>query len=336
MPTMMRTKRQDADNGTVPNPDQTLRTIQVVDNAIEALYERLEPKFESIEARFQERDSAARLLHEDFVRVPTVVDRAVLNLRELMESKIEGRYNHVLAKIDDVQTTIDGMDKALVLLQTYNDKMPEFVRNEVGQLKKVHEEKIDGSREVVNERIKSLADVTTQQFASINDKFAEKDKAVSVGLSAQKESAAATQDSNTAATNKMEANFTALLTQGRELLAEVRKSTEQQMNDLKTTQVALGSRLDRGEGRSSIADPATTDQIRHLTNAVTDLSKSRDTSTGQSGGISIVVAAILGFFAIVSAVASVSAVMMSYSNSYALEKAHERDSRIDRTPPAPR
>jgi hypothetical protein len=319
----------------VPNPDPTLRTIEVVDKAIESLIKQLEPKFEAIEARFQERDNAAKLLHEDFVRVPTVVDRAIINLRELMESKIEGRYNHVLAKIDDVQTTIDGMDKALVLLQTYNDKMPDFVRNEVGQLKKVHEEKIDGSREVVNERIKSLADVTTQQFASINDKFAEKDKAVSVGLSAQKESAAATQDSNTAATNKMEANFTALLQQQRELLAEVRKSTEQQMNDMKTTMVTLGSRLDRGEGRSSVADPTTTEQIRQLALSVQGLATSRDSGTGQSHGVSVAVAAIIGFFALLASIASIGAFIMSFSNSAVLDsrKAAIFDDRVTINPP---
>jgi len=301
--------------GSVPNPDPTLRTIEVVEKAIESLIRQLEPRFQGIEVRFADRDSATKLLHEDYVRVPTVVDRAVLNLRELLEAKLEGKHTLMVAKVEDVKTTIDAMDKALVLLQRYNDQMPNFVRNEVGQLKKVHEEKIGGAIEVVNERIKSLADVTTQQFASINDKFAEKDKAVSVGLSAQKESAAATQDSNTSATNKMEANFTALLTQGRELLAEVRKSTEQQINDIKASQITLGSRLDRGEGRSSIADPATTDQIRHLAVAVTDLSKSRDAGAGQSSGVGIAVAAVLGFFAIISTVASVAAVVVALNKS---------------------
>ena len=300
--------------GTVPNPDPTWRTIEVVDKAILSLYEKLEPRFAAIHERFEFMDKATRTLHDDYVRVPTQVDRSILNLREILETSIRGQTALSDEKISGLRSTIASMEKAVLVLQSYNDKVPDFVRNEVRQLKEVHAEKIEGASEVVNERIKSLADVTTQQFASINDKFAEKDKAVSVGLSAQKESAAATQDSNTAATNKMEANFTALLTQGRELLAEVRKSTEQQMYDLKQQQVALGSRLDRGEGRSSIADPTTTEQIRNLANSVADLVKSRDTTKGESGGIGMAVAGLIGFFTIVSTIASVAAVVISIEN----------------------
>ena len=293
-------RREESPLGTVPNPDPTLRTIDVVDKAIESLFEKLEPRFQAIHMRFEEMDKATKLLHDDYVRVPTVVDRAVLNLRELMMSEITGKFLVAEVKIQSIVTTLGGMDKALVLLQTYNDKMPDFVRNEVKQLKNVHDEKIDGAVDVVNERIKSLADVTVQQFGSINDKFAEKDRAVTVGLTAQKES-----------TNKMEANFTALLTQGRELLAEVRKSTEQQLYDLKSSLIALGSRLDRGEGRASIADPSTTAQLQQLTVAMQSLATSRDAGKGQSAGIGIAVAAVLGFFTIMSSVVSVATILMT-------------------------
>jgi hypothetical protein len=142
----------------------------------------------SIKARLEAMDKATQLLHDDFVRVPTVVDRAVMGLERLLDERLGGKI------------------------------------------------------ELVLERIKSLSDVTTQQFKSISDTFSEKDKAVSVGLSAQKESAAAQQASNNEAQTKMESNFTKLLDQGRELLTEVRRNTELQINDIK-------SRLDKGEGQ---------------------------------------------------------------------------------------
>ncbi len=186
------------------------------------------------------------------------------------------------SKIGNVGTQLIEMGKAIIILQSLNDKIPAFVRDQVSQLKDVHEEKIDGVVAVVGEKIKSLSDVTTQQFISINDKFAEKDKGVIVGLSAQKESAAAQQASNAEAQAKMESNFTALLNQGRELLAEVRKSTEQQLNDIKTTQATLASRLDRGEGRTSVSDPATAEALKMLAVAVGGLNKSTDTSAGAS------------------------------------------------------
>ena len=103
-------------------------------------------------------------------------------------------------------------------------------------------ERVAGKIDLLGERIRSLSDVTTQQFKSITDTFAEKDKAVSVGLSAQKEAAAAQQASNTEATNKMESNFTKLLDQGQELLAEVRRNTEIQIGDIKDRLTSIESR----------------------------------------------------------------------------------------------
>lgn len=126
----------------------------------------------------------------------------------------------------------------------------ENLRREIANLKELLETRMAAGSDALNAlhqlilaKIEVLANVTTQQFISINDKFAEKDKAVSVGLSAQKEAAAAQQDSNTAATLKMEDNFTKLLDQGRDLLSEVRRNTDIQISDIK-------SRLDKGEGQT--------------------------------------------------------------------------------------
>lgn len=165
----------------------------------------------------------------------------------------------VTALREILETRMDGMDKeanerrlAVDLLQKKSDASPSIaqVNDSVEALRKLQDAFIGGQISIVVEKIKSLSDVTTQQFKSIVDTFAEKDKAVSVGLSAQKESAAAQQASNTEATNKMESNFTKLLDQGRELLAETRKGTDLQINDLKTALGNIAARLDRGEGRT--------------------------------------------------------------------------------------
>jgi hypothetical protein len=125
----------------------------------------------------------------------------------------------------------------------------ENLRREIANLKEIVEIRLSASsdarvalHDLILAKLDVLANVTSQQFISINDKFAEKDKAVSVGLSAQKEAAAAQQDSNTSATLKMEDNFTKLLDQGRELLSEVRRNTDVQISDIK-------SRLDKGQGQ---------------------------------------------------------------------------------------
>jgi hypothetical protein len=176
-----------------------------------ALRSELAVRFGAISTRLEAMDKATDLQHQDMVRVPTLLMQAIGNLRDLLHQEM---------------MTIEASLKG------------ELAKNAVSA-----GERFDGSIAVVNEKITSLANVTTQQFKSIDDKFAEKDKAVSVGLSAQKESATAQQDSNNTATRKMEDNFTKLLDQGRDLLAEVRRNTETQITDIK-------SRLDKGEGRT--------------------------------------------------------------------------------------
>jgi len=189
----------------ISSPNEMLQKVSTAlmmvakGDPVTGLRGELTTKFEAIETRFAAIDKATDLVHADYVRVPTQVDKAIGGLQAVISERVDGHF--------------------ALLKQT-----------------------IDGSLAVVNEKIKSLSDVTTQQFKSITDTFAEKDKAVSVGLSAQKEAAAAQQAGNAQATTKMEDNFTKLLDQGRELLAEVRRNTEVQISDIKDRLTAMESR----------------------------------------------------------------------------------------------
>lgn len=202
------------------------------------------------------------------------INERITALREIIESRLHGIEDTARASHETIAARLDGMDKeaaerriAVDLLQKRADSSPSIaqVNDAVAALREVQDTSINGQIAIVVEKIKSLSDVTTQQFKSIVDTFAEKDKAVSVGLSAQKESAAAQQASNTEATNKMESNFTKLLDQGRELLAETRKGTDLQINDLKTALGSIAARLDRGEGRTVATTEVRTDN-RAVTN----------------------------------------------------------------------
>lgn len=226
-----------------------------------------------METRINDIIKQAEITHEDLVRVPTTVDRAIGNLRELVEARIDSLY----AKLAET-------DKAIILLQTRTDRTPEFVRDQVQQLKDLHAAVIEGAVTEFGEKIHSLSDVTAQQFKSISDQFAEKDKAVSVGLSAQKESAAAQQSSNMEATNKMEANFTTLLRQGQDVLAEVRRNYDQQIAGLQAAINGLASRLDRGEGRSGATDPQVQGLLEKLMVRVDALSAAERLAGGRRVG----------------------------------------------------
>lgn len=177
------------------------------------------------------------------VRTVEQMQRDLGATREILENKIDGGHNLLIGRLSE-------MDKAILLVQRSTDSIPQLVKNSVEKLESLHGEKINGRFDLLIEKITSLANVTTQQFKSIEDRFVEKDKAVTVGLTSQKESAAAEKASSSEATMKMESNFTTLLNQGREMLAEVRKSTDQQMAGLKDLIVLLSSRLDKGEGRT--------------------------------------------------------------------------------------
>lgn len=156
--------------------------------------------------------------------------------REIVQGKLDGKF-------DTIETRLIGMDKAIELLQRATDRIPEHIKDEVAQLKELHQEKFD-----------SVGAQLVIQFAGIGTQFAERDKrteqlsladktAIAAALQAQKEAAGAQNESNAAANTKMEGNFAKLIDQGQALLLEVRRNTEAQINDLK-------SRLDKGEGHS--------------------------------------------------------------------------------------
>jgi hypothetical protein len=230
-----------------------------------SLRTELETRFEGVDTRFDAIDRATELQHQDLVRVPTQVDRAVGALKDLLIAELQAAISETTGVINT---------------NAANTR-----------------EKFNGAIEVVNEKITSLANVTTQQFKSIDDKFAEKDKAVSVGLSAQKESAAAQQDSNNTATRKMEDNFTKLLDQGRELLTEVRRNTELQINDIK-------SRLDKGEGRTSFTDPDTTSRLDRLTGQLTTLIANSHEGVGRAAAQKDYSSTLIALAAVVVAIIS--------------------------------
>lgn len=71
----------DRDRGLVPIPDPTLLTTAQLDRAISNLDARLTTRLDGM-------DKAAELLHADFTRVPTEVDRQISHLRDLLMGEI--------------------------------------------------------------------------------------------------------------------------------------------------------------------------------------------------------------------------------------------------------
>lgn len=72
-----------------PYPDPSVMTTTQLDRAIAALKNEITTRFEAVDTRLNAMDRATALAHDDFVRVPTEIQKAISGLRELLEQKIE-------------------------------------------------------------------------------------------------------------------------------------------------------------------------------------------------------------------------------------------------------
>lgn len=68
-------------NEVLPNPDPSIITTAAIDRAITNLEGRLSARLDAIE-------KASDMFHTDLTRVPTLLDRSILGLREFIEQKI--------------------------------------------------------------------------------------------------------------------------------------------------------------------------------------------------------------------------------------------------------
>jgi hypothetical protein len=196
--------------------------------------------------------------------------REVSALRELFEARLAGE-----ARARDQR--FDGMDRAIDIHAKSLDQNNAYVKHEIEQLQALHQEKFRSIESSIVTKFEAVAN----QFIAF-DKLREQlslaaGTAVAAALQAQKESAGATQDANAVALTKMENSFTKQIDQVTGSLTIMGSNTDEKINDLK-------GRLDRGEGRTSVSDPAVSNGIAQLTQLVQNLSKTHDTAAGQGAG----------------------------------------------------
>lgn len=127
-----------------------------------------------------------------------------------------------------IGTRIDGMDKAIVLLQTAADRAPAQVRETVGQLQELHQEKFSSIALQFEER-----DTRTEQ-ASAAVKIA-----VDAALQAQKEAVGEQNKSNALAIAKTEASFTKNIDQIALLIQTGAKAVDDKIDDIKSRVQAM-------------------------------------------------------------------------------------------------
>lgn len=163
-------------------------------------------------------------------------------------------------------TRLDGIDSTIELQQEQISARAAAIRDEVQHLKDVFGEKFTSIATQFIER-----DKRTEQL-SIADKTA-----IAAALQAQKEAAGASNESIAASIAKSEAGFTKQIDQIGSSIGTLSRTFDDKINDVK-------SRLDKGEGKTSVSDPALAEGMRQLSAVVTDLAKTRDIGTGHVKG----------------------------------------------------
>lgn len=233
--------------GVVPNPDPSLITAEAIDR-------RVENAEKVIGARIDGMEKAVNVFQADLTRVPTQLDRAVEGLHDILNARREG-------SIAVLEQRLSGMDRAIELFQKFTDKQPDFVREQVLHLRELHEA---GFESVKTQFM--LLKQATEQLDLANK------TAIAAALQAQKESAGETQKSSQAAIAKSE-NSTA------EAIKALTSTFNSSIADVRRQADELKSRLDRGEGRTSVSDPETTVALRLLSDKMSELTRTHDQNT---------------------------------------------------------
>jgi cation transport regulator ChaB len=157
--------------------------------------------------------------------------REIGTAREIGETLIYGINQNIT-------TRIDGMDKAIELLQTSTDRTPNMVSASIERLQELHEEKFESIATQFKER-----DTRTEQ-TSRDSKVA-----VDAALQAAKEAVGEQNKSNALAIAKSEATFTKQIDQIGVLISTMQKGIDDKIDDIKNRLQAIESRK-QGEGDS--------------------------------------------------------------------------------------
>lgn len=182
------------------------------------------------------------------------LSREVLSLRELIEARL------------------DGMDKAIDLLQTTANRSPtigevvaetnqrlkaleEHVEAALGQLKELQDEKISAIKDNFEEKLSGFQLATDEKFFSIATQFQERDTrteqtskdskvAVDAALQAAKEAVGEQNKSNAMSISKSEAAFTKQIDQIGVIINTTAKGVDDKFDDLKTRLLSMEARIE--------------------------------------------------------------------------------------------
>ena len=187
-------------------------------------------------------DKATQLWHEDLVRVPTEVQRAVSSVREFLEQYIMRISAELHGEVGNYSAQLRGEHSTLA--------------------------------EVSEERFKSIQTQFTLLKQATEQLDLANKTAIAAALQAQKESAGETQKSSQAAIAKSETSTSEAIKALTASFNTAIAGITDRYNDLK-------GRMDRGEGKTDYSDPEMTAKMAMIVNQIGALSSSEREGRGR-------------------------------------------------------
>jgi len=222
------------DHDRRPIPDPTVLTTRQLLREVTALKELVGTRLDAM-------DKAQALFENNLSRVPTETDRQIQHLKELHGVRFGEVHSELIAGRTILNTRMDAMDKAVVLLQAISDTAPSKIDEKIASLHGIHDEKFSSIGTQFRER-----DVRTEQ-SSKDSKVA-----VDAALQAAKEAVGEQNKSSALAIAKSEASTTKQIDQLGQLIQSTTKGVDDKFQDVK-------DRLTRIEGKTEGQKAADTD-----------------------------------------------------------------------------
>jgi len=270
----------------LPNPDPSVITTEMIDRAIDSLEKRITAKLDGIDGKYDARlngiDKATNSFHDDLVRVPTLLDRSILGLRELIETRLSCAEHDV-----------------------------EAITNQVAHRSEQIKEQIDHLHALMISKIDELASVTAERFVGVASQFTERDTrtdqragdtklAVDAAFAAAKEATGKIEAGFTKQIDSMSAMIDTKTKNADDKIAELRKSADDKFSDLKDRMTAL-------ESKGAVLDPSVSAAMSSMMGDIRMLRESREAIGGHAAANKDYTAMLISIGA---AVVSVLAIVM--------------------------
>ncbi len=204
----------------LPNPDPSIITTQQIDRAVSNLEHRINARLDGI-------DKATDSFHADLTRVPTLLDRSITGLRELLETRLR------------------CMEEDISRLHEYDNKREIAIKAQITHLNDLMISKLD-----------ELASVTDERFRRVDGQFDERDTRTDQRAGDTKLAVDAAFAASKEATVEIKTGFTKQIDAMSAMIDTKTKNADDKIIDLKDSQQSLSGRLTAIESRGAVLDPS--------------------------------------------------------------------------------